>query len=567
MRKKILFVAAMAAVVLFTSCSKNLTALDGTYFKTTPNPLEVKGGEVNATITGTFPEKYFNKRAVLTVTPVLKYGDEETRGEAAVFQGEKVIGNDQTIAYKAGGTYSMSPMFVYEPAMAKSELFLSFDVVQKKKTYKLPNVKVADGIIATSQLASTSAKEIQPALAPDNFQRITQENENADILFLIQQAQLRNTELNKEDVVQFTEKVKEAREARNKEISSLRVLGYASPDGAYELNKNLAERRQKVTTDYLNKELVKLKADVTIDSQFTAEDWDGFQKLMEASDIQDKDLILRVLSMYEDPEQREREIKNLSTTFQTIAEEILPQLRRSRLKMTVDVTGKSDAEIMHLSANDPKALTANELLYAGTLASTNREQTDIYRKSTEIYSDDARGFNNLGLMLYYDGDIAAAEKQFEKAIALDPASANSNFNLGLVKLAKGQTTDAQAYFGKSAGTVGDLNAALGTSYIIQGDYAKAQNAFGDVNSNNAALVQILNNDYNGARATLNAIKNPDATTAYLGAILAARTNDRDAVYSSLRNAIQQDRTMAKKASADLEFEKLFADQTFMTIVK
>lgn len=567
MSKKILFVAAMAAAVLFTSCSKNLTALDGTYFKTTPNPLEVKGGEVNATVTGTFPEKYFNKNAVLTVTPVLKYGNEETKAQPAVFQGEKVLGNDRAIAYKAGGTYSMNPVFEYKPEMAKSELFLNFDVVQKKKTYRLPSVKVADGVIATSQLASTSSKEIQPALSPDNFQRITQENQDADILFLIQQAQLRNSELNKGDVKLFSEKVKEARDAQNKEISSLEVLGYASPDGALELNTNLAERRQKVTTDYLNKELRKLKANVTIDSQFTAEDWDGFQKMMEASDIQDKELILRVLSMYQDPEQREREIKNLATTFQSIADEILPQLRRSRLKMTVDVTGKSDTEIMNLSGSNPNSLTANELLYAGTLASTNKEQANIYEKFIDIYPNDARGYNNLGLMQYYDGDVNGAEKLFEKALALDPASADANYNLGLVKLGKGQVADAQAFFGKSAGTVGDLNAALGTSYIIQGDYAKAQNALREVSSNNAALVQILNNDYNGARATLAAVKNPNAMTAYLGAILAARTNDRDAVYNMLRSAIQQDSTIAKKAAADLEFAKYFADQTFLTIVK
>ena len=567
MSKKILFVAAMAVAVFFTACNKNLTALDASYFKTTPNPLEVKGGEVNAAVTGTFPQKYFNKNAVLTVTPVLKYGNQQAQADPATFKGEKVLGNDKQISYKAGGTYTINPKFVYEAAMAKSELFLNFDVVQKNKTYKLPSVKVADGVIATSQLASTSAKELQPALSPDNFQRITQENQDADILFLIQQAQLRNSELNKDGVKVFTEKVKEARDARNKEISSLEVLGYASPDGALELNTNLAEKRQKVTTDYINKELKKLKANVSVDSKFTAEDWDGFQKMMEASDIQDKDLILRVLSMYQDPEQREREIKNLSSTFQSISSEILPQLRRSRLKLTVDVTGKSDTEIMNLSASNPSALTANELLYAGTLATTNREQVTIYEKFTNIYPNDARGYNNLGLMRYYAGDVSGAEKLFEKALSLDPSSADANYNLGLVKLGKGQIADAQAYFGKSAGTAGDLNAALGTSYIAQGDYTKAQNALRDVNSNNAALIQILNNDYNGARTTLAAVRNPNATTAYLGAILAARTNDRDAVYSNLRSAIQQDRTMAKKAVTDLEFAKYFADQTFMTIVK
>lgn len=567
MSKKILFVALMASAVLFTACNKNLAALDASYFKTTPNPLEVKGGEVNATVTGTFPQKYFSKNAVLTVTPVLKYGNEESKSQSAVFQGEKVLGNDKSISYKVGGTYSVNPSFVYAPAMAKSELFLNFDVTQGKKSYKLPSVKVADGVIATSQLVSTSSKEIQPALSPDNFQRITQENQDADILFLIQQAQLRNSELNKDGIKEFNAKVKEARDAQNKEISSLQVLGYASPDGALDLNTNLAEKRQKVTTDYLNKELKKLKANVNVDSKFTAEDWDGFQKMMEASNIQDKDLILRVLSMYQDPEQREREIKNLSSAFQTIASNILPQLRRSRLKMTVDVTGKSDTEIMNLSSSNPNGLTANELLYAGTLASTNKEQTKIYEKAIDIYPDDARGYNNLGLMRYYEGDLSGAEKLFEKSLSLNSNLPDANYNLGLVKLAQGKLTDAQAYFGKSAGTTGNLNAALGASYIAQGEYTKAQNALHDVNSNNAALIEILNNDYNGARTTLAAVKNPNATTAYLSAIVAARTNDRDGVYSNLRSAVQQDRKMAKKAATDLEFAKYFTDSTFQSIVK
>ena len=170
-------------------------------------------------------------------------------------------------------------------------------------------------------------------------------------------------------------------------------------------------------------------------------------------------------------------------------------------------------------------------------------------------------------MLYYDGDVKEAERLFEKSLSLNPASPDANFNLGLVKLGKGLLTDAQAFFGKSAGTAGNLNAALGTSYIAQGDYTKALNVMRGSNTNNAALVQILNNDYNGARNTLAAVKNPNALTAYLGAILAARTNDRDTVYSNLRSAVQQDRTLIKKALNDLEFAKYFADANFLSILK
>lgn len=565
MNKKIMLVSSLALAVVFVSCNKNMKALDASYFKTTPNPLEEKGGKVDATVTGTFPVKYFNKKAVVTVTPVMKFNGEEVKAQSSVFQGEKILDNNQKISYKVGGTYTMKPSFFYIPEMAKSELFLNFSVVQKKKTYNLPAVKVADGVLATSELASV--KEIKPALSADKFQRITQENQNADILFLIQQAQLRNSELKAADVQAFSSKVKEARDAQNKEVTSLEVLGYASPDGSIDLNTNLAEKRQKVTADYVNKELKKLKSNVSIDSKFTAEDWEGFQALMESSNIQDKDLILRVLSMYQDPEQREREIKNLSTTFKSIATDILPQLRRSRMKLTVDVTGKSDEQIAQLTAASPADLTVEELLYAATLSKTNSEKAVIYQKAIDLYPSDVRGYNNLGLVNYEMGKVAEAQNLYQKALTVDPQSADANYNLGLIALSKGSFTDAQSYFGKSAGTSGDLNAALGTSYIAQGDYSKARNVMAEVNTNNAALAQILSSDYNSARRTLAAVAAPNAMTAYLSAIIGARTNDRDAVYNNLKTAVQKDSSLAKKALSDLEFAKYFTDASFLSILK
>ena len=565
MNKKIMLVSSLALAFVFVSCNKNMKALDASYFKTTPNPLEEKGGKVDATVTGTFPVKYFNKKAVVTVTPVMKFNGEEVKAQSSVFQGEKILDNNQKIAYKAGGTYTMKPSFFYIPEMAKSELFLNFSVVQKKKTYNLPAVKVADGVLATSELASV--KEIKPALTADKFQRITQENQNADILFLIQQAQLRNSELKAADVQAFSSKVKEARDAQNKEVTSLEVLGYASPDGAIDLNTNLAEKRQKVTADYVNKELKKLKSNVTVDSKFTAEDWEGFQALMESSNIQDKDLILRVLSMYQDPEQREREIKNLSTTFKSIATDILPQLRRSRMKLTVDVTGKSDEQIAQLAAASPAELSVEELLYAATLAKTNPEKAVIYQKAINLYPSDVRGYNNLGLVNYEMGKVAEAQNLYQKALTVDPKSADANYNLGLIALSKGSFTDAQSYFGKSAGTAGDLNAALGTSYIAQGDYSKARNVMAEVNTNNAALAQILSSDYNSARRTLAAVAAPNAMIAYLSAISGARTNDRDAVYNNLKTAVQKDSSLAKKVLSDLEFAKYFTDASFLSILK
>ena len=567
MKKQLFFAVSMVFALFFSSCSKDLTALDPSLFKCNPNPLEVKGGKVDATITGTFPVKYFNKRAVLTVTPVLKFEGKEVKGTPVVFQGEKVKGNDKTIAFKAGGNYTVKASFDYVPEMAKSELYLEFSVVQKKKTYQIPSVKVADGIIATSQLVSTNETEMNPVIIPDKFQRVIQQQQEADIMFLIQQSNLRKSETSSADMVSLTKKIKEAKETPNEQVSGFNLSSYASPEGPLKLNTNLAESREKVTQGFMNKELKKLKTKVKIDSKFTPEDWEGFQALMEKSNIQDKQVILRVLTMYTDPEERNRQIKNLSVAFKQIAEEILPQLRRSKLKLTVDVTGKADSVILKLAKDDATKLNVEELLYAATLTTDLGEKATIYQKVTEQFPTDVRGFNNLGAVKFQQGNVDDASRYFAKALEIEPTNADVNYNAGLTSLAKGDLAKAEEYFGKAAGTTGNVGEGLGTVYLIKGDYSKAKTYFGSTASNNTAIVQILNADYNGARTTLSTVARPNALTAYLGAIIGARTNDRDAVYSNLKTAIKLDGTYAQKAAKDIEFSKFATDETFLSIIK
>lgn len=567
MKKQLFFAVSIVFALVFSSCSKDLTALDPSLFKCNPNPLEVKGGKIDATVTGTFPVKYFNKNAVVTVTPVLKYEGKEVKGTPVVYQGEKVKGNDKTIAFKTGGNLSLKTSFNYVPEMAKSELYLEFSVVQKKKTYQIPSVKVADGVIATSQLVSTNSSELNGVIIPDKFQRVIQQKQEADILFLIQQAKLRKSETNSADMVSLTKKIKEVKESTNQQVTGFDLSAYASPDGPLKLNTNLAENREKVTQDFMNKEMKKMKTSVKLDSKFTPEDWAGFQALMEKSNIQDKQLILRVLTMYTDPEERNRQIKNISTAFKQIADEILPQLRRSKLKLTIDVTGKSDAEITKLANEDASKLSVEELLFAATLTTDLGQKDAIYQKVTELYPTDARGFNNLGVIKFQQGNTDDAARYFEKAREIDPTSVDVNYNEGMVSLAKGDLAKSEEYFGKAAGTTGNVGEGLGSIYIIKGDYSKAKNYFGSTASNNAALLQILNADYSGARTTLAAVAQPNAMTSYLGAIIGARTNDRDAVYSNLKNAIKLDGSLAPKAAKDIEFSKFATDETFLSIVK
>ena len=567
MRKQLFFAVSLVLAFILSSCAKDMTALDPSLFKCNPNPLEVKGGKIDATITGTFPVKYFTKKATVTVTPVLKFEGKEVKGTPVTFQGEKVVGNDQTISFKAGGTYTMKASFNYVAEMAKSELYLEFNIVTKKKTYQIPSVKVADGVVATSQLVSKSAQEIAPVFIADKFQRVIQQMQEADIMFLIQKSDIRKTEAKSADIAELTKKIKSVTESQNQKVANFEVSGNASPDGGMELNTNLAEKRQKVTMDFLNKELKKLKTTVTMDAKFTAEDWAGFQSLMEKSNIQDKQVILRVLSMYTDPEQREREIKNLSVAFKAIATEILPQLRRSKMKLTIDVTGKSDAELTKLAKEDASKLSVEELIFAATLTNDLSEKAAIYQKVTELYPTDARGFNNLAAVKYQQGNVADAARYIAKALEIDPKSADINFNAGATSFAKGDLAKAEEFFGKAAGTSGNVGQALGSISIVKGDYSKATTYFGSTASNNAALVQLLNADYNGARKTLGAVAQPNAMTSYLAAVVGARTNDRDAVFSNLKAAVKQDGSLAAKAVKDIEFSKFLTDEAFLSIVK
>ena len=552
MIKKLYLPLVALLVLAFSSCSK-MGELSPDYFTTNPEVLETVGGKVPVTITGKFPEKYFKKNATVEVTPVLRWEGGEAKGQPATFQGEKVQGNDQTISYKTGGTYTMKASFDYVPEMAKSELYLDFKIKKGKKEYTIPSVKIADGVIATSELPTVNSANA--AYAPDAFQRIIKQAKEAQIMFLIQQANLRASELKSDSLKAFHKQVVAvAGDTKNYKLNNIEISAYASPDGGVELNTTLAENRQNNTEKYMNQQLKKGKIETEVDAKYTAQDWDGFQELVSKSNIQDKDLILRVLSMYNDPEQRETEIKNISSVYKTLADEILPQLRRARLTANYDVIGRSDEEINAAFDTDAKVLSNDELLYAATLTNDNARKEAIYKKTVELYPNDYRAYNNLGMMAYANGDLATAENYFKQAASKSSNAAEVNTNLGLIELTKGNVANAETYLSKSTGA-NTANEALGNLYIKQGQYDRAVQAFGDTKTNSAALAQILAKDYNKAKSTLSAVKNPDAYTNYLMAIVGARTNNADLVKSSMDKVKQQDAALAAKAQNDREFAK------------
>ena len=551
----------LAAILTLSSCSNKLKPLAEQYIKAEPQPLEAIGGKVPVTINATFPAKWFNKKAVVTVTPVLRYQGGEAWGTSYTYQGEKVKGNNQVIPQKEGANVTMKSSFTYKPEMKKSELYLTFDAKIKNKTVKLPDVKIGEGVIATSELAD--AATATAAIAADKFQRIIKEAHDANIMFLIQQANIRSSEL--KTAKEFNKEVANVNEAANKKISNIEVSAYASPDGGVSLNTTLAENRESNTTKMLSKDLKKAKIDAPIDAKYTAQDWEGFQELVSKSNIQDKELILRVLSMYQDPAQREQEIKNISSVYKTLADEILPQLRRSRLTLNYEIIGKSDEEIAKLASSNPSELNVEELLYAATLTNDPAKQEAIYTQATKQFPNDYRAFNNLGKLAYQAGNVDKAESYFKKAASVN-ASPEVNMNLGLISLIKGDKAAAETYFGKAAGTK-ELGESMGNLYIAQGQYERAVNSFGDSKTNSAALAQILAKDYNKAKNTLANVERPDAYTDYLMAVLGARTNNSSMVTSSLKSAIAKEPALAKKAATDLEFSKFFTNADFMSIIK
>ena len=556
MQKKSLFILSAASVLMMSSCSK-LGALSADNFTVTPNPLETQAGQVPATINGTFPEKYMKKKAVVTVTPELRYADGQVaKGNSATFQGEKVMGNDQTISYKVGGRYTMKTAFNYVPDMQKSEMYLTFDARIGKKQQKVPAVKVANGVIATSELYKKTLASESGIIAPDTFQRVNEKKQEANIKFLINQANIRKSELKNNSVQEFVEMLKKInadREGFN--IQNVEIQAYASPEGGVKFNDQLAGKRKNESEKYVKGTLKHNKVNADIDAHYTAQDWDGFQKLVAASNLQDKDVILRVLSMYEDPQEREQQIRNMSAGFRELADGILPELRRSRLIINYETIGRSDEQIEQQYKDDAAKLSADELLYLATFDKTPAEQEAIYTKATQIYDKDYRAYNNLAALALAKGDKAAAQKYAEKAASLGSDTPEAQANMGLLARVNGNVQDAERAISKSANSE-NVKAALGALNIAKGNYAQAEQYFGKTNSNTAALAQLLNKNYAAAAKTLDKVQNPNAMTDYLHAVVAARRGNKFAASSYLKEALQKDPSLKQYAENDLELSLL-----------
>ena len=538
-------------MLALSSCS-NKMVLTADSFEVVPNPLETQTGMVPSTINGSFPEKFMKMKAVVTVIPELRYAGQTTQGQSATFQGEKVLGNNQTISYRLGGRYTMRSTVPYNDDMQKSELWMTFKAYKGKKEIQIPAVKVANGVIATSELYKKTLLSDGGCQAVDSFQRVRAQKQEANIKFLVNQANLRKSELKNNSVTEFVEMLKKInadREGFN--LSNVEVQAYASPEGGFKFNDKLAGKRQNVSEKYVKDQLKKTKMNANIDAHYTAQDWDGFQRLVQASNLQDKDVILRVLSMYKDPEEREQQIRNMSAAFRELADGILPELRRSRLIINYETIGRSDDQIQEQYNADAAKLSADELLYFASLQDTQADQEKVYKKTAELYDKDYRAYNNLATIALSKGDKAAAASYLAKALALDANSAESNANKGLMSLAAGNMAEAEAAIAKGA-TSETTAYAQGVLSLAKGNYAQAQQLFGDKKTNSAALAQLLAKDYNAASKTLDKVENADAMTDYLHAIVAARRGNKFAATSYLKEALKKDPSLKAYADNDLE---------------
>jgi tetratricopeptide (TPR) repeat protein len=566
------FAIFILAAAVLSSCgglNKMVKDSDLVNYKVTPEVLEMHGGEVDLTVDVNYPAKYFNKKAVVTLTPVVRYEGGETALDPLVVQGEDATENNKQISFDSGGSASISHSFDYEDAMMMSELYVSVNAAIKDKTADLGEVKLADGIIVTPLLVQNDPKVI---LFDNNFKQIVPETYQADIKYVINRADVRRSEMNKDEIAALNETLKETNENERLELKGIEISAYASPDGELDFNTKLADKRQTTANKYLDGQMKKAEIEVAeelMSLMATPEDWDGFKKLMEASDIQDKEMILRVLSMHSDPVVREQEIKNLSAAFEVIKEEILPELRRSKFTVNMDKIGWSDEELVDLFANNPDTLVLEELLYTATLVKDKETMLAVYNKAVEVAPKCLRAHNNQGVVLFKMGKMEEAAASFAAAKAIKDHDIINN-NLGAVALKNGDVAGAKEAFTASMGAGAKVNYNLGIVSIKEGEYETALNYFGSEASYNAALAKYLNGDSDGAWRMNANLEKRGGMGYYLQAVIAAGQDKPEAALENLKLAVENcgdPQFIKDKAVKDLEFAKMFETAEFKAIVE
>lgn len=563
------FILIIAAAV-FSGCSglnKMKENADQVRYEVIPEVLETHAGTVDLTIKGTFPENYFDKNTILEATPVLVYGGGETQFENVTLQGENVQANNEVIS-SSGGNFSYNSSIPFDEAMRKSELMLRITATRKGTSVDFEPTKLADGVIATSTLVKKTAR---PILMPDNFKRIISDEKMADIHYRINRAFIRNEELKAEDIVAMEEYLETVKGSEDLEFVDMLVSAYASPDGPLDFNEELSGKRLESARKYIMREFEKagiedINKESFVNTETTSEDWEGFKEKVENSNIENKDMILRVLSMYSDPEVREQEIRNMSAAFESLKDDILPELRRSKLIVNVNKIGRSDQEILEQINEDPTVLDLEELLYAATLTDDLEEKLKYYQIAAEQVPECLRAHNNVGYVHLMLGNVSEAKDAFEQAKALRNIDVVKN-NLGFVALKEGNIEEAEEYFTSMTSSTDESKFGLGTIAIINGEYDKAVNYFANEPSFNNALAHVLKEDLSKAKNMLDNMDEVCPAGSYLKAVIGARMDNKDYMLDGLRAAIESDSSWKEYATEDIEFAQYFNDSEFTSLVQ
>lgn len=569
--------AGLSVAVVLTGCNglgKMIKKQKDISYNATPNPVEMHGDSIQFSVSGKFNPKLFAKKVTMTITPVLKYTGGEKALKQVVLVGDKATGSGQKISFDKGGSFSYtSEKFAYEPGMKVAKVELRAQGQVKKKVKDFAPVEIADGTIITPLLVRNDEKGIY---GKDAFVKTTPVNQVAHIYYVINQSTVRPTEMKSEEMKAVQAFITANINNSWYEFKGIDVSAYASPDGETEKNENLAKDRASSGSAAMMGEFRKNK---NKDNKFgkekdqykvgtTREDWEGFKSLMEQSTMADKDLILRVLTMYSDPNQRRTEIKNLSKTYVELAEKVLPKLRRSEITINVDKKSRTDEMISALCTSHPDSLSVEELLYGATLTNDVNTKVQIYQAAEKQYGSDWRTSNNLGVALLMQNKVAEAGDAFKRAEKNASGNPIVMNNLGIIEAKNGKRVAAMELYNKASGAGSEVNYNKGIVQVRDGKYSDAVSSFGSYNGFNKALAQLLAGTPDAVNTTIDGSNEKGlALSYYLKAVAAARKSNNSEVLMNLKTAIEMDGTLKAAAKDDAEFIKLRADGGFTSLVK
>ena len=540
-------------------------------YSVNPNPLELHGDSVAMSVTGKIPPEYFHKKAIVEVTPVLK-----TKGtnpeviqefETLTLVGEAATGEGQKITAASGGSFKYEDKIAFKEAMTYASLEVKIVGVYKGAKKEFGYYPVGDGTIITPKLVMADEK---PILGNDKFVKVIPKNIDAQINYLINSSQVRSTEYNDEDYKAFREFLKEG-STKGWAFKGVKVAAYASPDGEISKNDNLANERAESAKKALDTYFKKNKIDAAKGDGFytlegKGEDWEGFKTKMQASDIKDKELILRVLQMTSDLDKREQEIKNLAATYTEVAEKVLPELRRSAFTVMAEEQSRTDEEISRLVKSSPDSLSVEEILYAATLVDDLNDKLSIYNSAKKVYPNDWRGHNNAGYIMLLQNKANEAKTEFEAALNAENGNKIASNNLAICHKLSGDVSKAKELYTAASGAGKEVNYNMGIIDIMEGNYSNAVTKMSGMNSFNAALAQLLNGNNDGAIKTIDASDEKDlALSYYLKAVAGARSGNKDLTVNNLKTAFSKDAGLKKKAMKDVEFLKMAEDESFKNL--